>query len=113
MTLHSAKGLEFPHVYLVGMEEGLLPHKNSIDVDESGIDEERRLCYVGVTRAQERLTLSMARSRLKWGKPRDTVPSRFLFELIGQAERPASRKPSAARSRPRAASPPPKKRPSR
>ncbi len=113
MTLHSAKGLEFPHVYLVGMEEGLLPHKNSIDVNESGIDEERRLCYVGVTRAQDRLTLSMALTRLKWGKPRDTVPSRFLFELIGQADRPSARKPTAARGQARAASPPPKKRPSR
>ena len=87
MTLHSAKGLEFPHVYLVGMEEGLLPHRRSVEADDNAIAEERRLCYVGVTRAQERLTLTLARTRRKWGKPRETIPSRFLFELIGQAER--------------------------
>jgi DNA helicase-2/ATP-dependent DNA helicase PcrA len=87
MTLHSAKGLEFPHVYMVGMEEGLLPHKRSVNADDESIDEERRLCYVGVTRAQERLTLTMALTRMKWGKPRESLPSRFLFELIGQAER--------------------------
>ncbi|MBC8351861.1 MAG: UvrD-helicase domain-containing protein [Planctomycetes bacterium] len=88
MTLHSAKGLEFPHVFMVGMEEGLLPHHRSIAVEGEAIDEERRLCYVGVTRAQDYLTLSMALTRRKWGKPRDTIPSRFLFELIGQAENP-------------------------
>ena len=97
MTLHSAKGLEFPHVYMVGMEEGLLPHKRSVTMDDEAIDEERRLCYVGVTRAQERLTLTMALARMKWGKPRESIPSRFLFELIGQAQ-PA---PSPARPRQR------------
>jgi len=87
MTLHSAKGLEFPYVYMVGMEEGILPHKRTLEMpDDSQIDEERRLCYVGVTRAQERLTLSLALSRRKWGKPQETVPSRFLFEMTGQAE---------------------------
>jgi DNA helicase II / ATP-dependent DNA helicase PcrA len=85
MTLHSAKGLEFPRVYLIGMEEGFLPHKRSIEADsEKDIAEERRLAYVGVTRAMDHLTLTRAKSRMKWGKRRETVPSRFLFEM--QAE---------------------------
>ena len=88
MTLHAAKGLEFPEVYMVGMEEGMLPHARSIAGDDSAVDEERRLCYVGVTRAKRRLTLTLALSRLKWGKPRPTVPSRFLYELTGQADNP-------------------------
>ena len=88
MTMHSAKGLEFPEVFLVGLEEGILPHHRSLEDDEAGVDEERRLCYVGVTRAEERLTLSMSLTRMKWGKPRDTVPSRFLYELVGKADHP-------------------------
>jgi DNA helicase-2/ATP-dependent DNA helicase PcrA len=88
MTLHSAKGLEFPEVYLVGMEEGLLPHKRAVADSPQAVDEERRLCYVGVTRAQRRLTLTLALSRLKWGKARPTIPSRFLYELTGQADNP-------------------------
>jgi DNA helicase-2/ATP-dependent DNA helicase PcrA len=88
LTMHSAKGLEYPHVYMVGMEEGLLPHHRSVKVEGEAIDEERRLCYVGVTRAKEKLTLTMALTRMKWGKPRDTIPSRFLFEIIGQADNP-------------------------
>ena len=89
MTYHAAKGLEFKEVYMVGMEEGILPHRRSIDeMTEEGIDEERRLCYVGVTRAKSRLTLSLALGRMKWGKVRPTIPSRFLFELTGQAENP-------------------------
>ncbi len=88
MTLHSAKGLEFPEVYLVGMEEGFLPHRRSLADSDSAIEEERRLCYVGVTRAQDRLTLSLALTRRKWGKPRDTLPSRFLYEITGQADHP-------------------------
>lgn len=95
MTMHAAKGLEFPHVYMVGMEETLLPHKRSLDAGDASIDEERRLAYVGVTRAKERLTLSLALTRKKWGKSRDSLPSRFLFELTGQAERAPHRRPKA------------------
>jgi DNA helicase-2/ATP-dependent DNA helicase PcrA len=92
LTLHAAKGLEYPHVYMVGMEEGILPHKRVLAADDDAqIDEERRLCYVGVTRAQDRLTLTLALSRRKWGKPRETIPSRFLYEMTGQAEKAPTR----------------------
>lgn len=88
LTMHSAKGLEYPEVYMVGLEEGILPHRRSVEEDGKAIDEERRLCYVGITRAQERLTLSLCLSRMKWGKPRESQASRFLFEMIGRADNP-------------------------
>ena len=88
MTYHSAKGLEFPFVYMVGMEEGILPHRRSLAENYDDVEEERRLCYVGVTRAQDELTLSLPLQRMKWGRPRDTFASRFLYELTGQADNP-------------------------
>jgi len=78
-TLHAAKGLEFPHVFLVGLEEGLLPHRESIDAGT--VEEERRLLYVGLTRAQRSLNLSYCRTRKRAGGKVDCVPSRFLKEL--------------------------------
>jgi ATP-dependent DNA helicase Rep len=79
MTLHGSKGLEFPHVFIAGVEEELLPHRNSLQ--EGGEYEERRLMYVGITRAQESLTLSYAGSRRRYGEHINCEPSRFLDEL--------------------------------
>lgn len=79
MTLHASKGLEFPHVYLMGMEEEILPHRNSIESDT--IEEERRLAYVGITRAQVTLTITLAKKRRQFGEIMDCLPSRFLDEL--------------------------------
>jgi len=79
MTLHASKGLEFPHVYMVGLEEELMPHRNSIEADT--IEEERRLMYVGITRAQRTLTLTYAAKRKQFGEILDTTHSRFLDEL--------------------------------
>ncbi len=80
MTLHSAKGLEFPLVFIAGMEEGLFPHKMSMD-DLAGLEEERRLCYVGITRARQKLYLTHAESRRMHGEENLTRPSRFLKEI--------------------------------
>ena len=79
MTLHASKGLEFPHVYLVGMEEELLPHRGSIETEN--IEEERRLAYVGITRAQRRLVITLAGKRKQFGEVIETTPSRFIDEL--------------------------------
>jgi len=82
MTLHAAKGLEFSQVYMVGMEEDLLPHRSSIE--EGSIEEERRLCYVGITRARHNLTMTLAKRRKRFGETGQTKPSRFLEELPSQ-----------------------------
>jgi len=81
MTLHSAKGLEFPIVFLAGLEEGLFPHQMSIQDGANRLEEERRLCYVGITRAMKKLYLSYAESRMLHGKTHFGAPSRFLYEL--------------------------------
>jgi DNA helicase-2/ATP-dependent DNA helicase PcrA len=83
MTLHNAKGLEFRAVFMIGMEEGIFPHSRSLE--EQGLEEERRLCYVGMTRAQERLTLTHASARSLWGSRSYNLPSRFLDELPAEA----------------------------
>ncbi len=80
MTFHSAKGLEFKVVFMVGMEEGIMPHINSI-MEENGIEEERRLCYVGITRAKERLYITNAKMRMLYGKDMTNPPSRFIAEI--------------------------------
>src|SRR4029078_4233965 len=86
MTIHNAKGLEYRAVYLIGMEEGIFPHSRSIE--EQGVEEERRLCYVGMTRARERLTPMHASSRRLRGMRAHNLPSRFLDELPdGHVER--------------------------
>jgi DNA helicase-2/ATP-dependent DNA helicase PcrA len=109
MTLHNAKGLEFRAVWLIGVEEGVFPHARS--VEEQGIEEERRLCYVGMTRAMERLSLTHASSRSLWGSRSYNLPSRFIDELPEQGVererlRPASWSsygaPPASQAAPRA-----------
>ena len=80
LTLHGSKGLEFAHVYLVGLEEGLLPHRRTIE-EAASFDEERRLCYVGLTRARHTLTLSRTATRLRYGKKVERQASRFLGEI--------------------------------
>ena len=79
MTLHASKGLEFPHVFIIGMEENLLPHR--VSVEEDNIAEERRLAYVGITRAQQTLSMTLARKRRQFGDTINCEPSRFIDEL--------------------------------
>jgi ATP-dependent DNA helicase Rep len=79
MTLHASKGLEFPYVFMIGMEEGLLPHQ--VSIDEDNIDEERRLAYVGITRAQIELSFVLCKERRQFGSTMNPEPSRFLLEL--------------------------------
>jgi ATP-dependent DNA helicase Rep len=101
MTLHAAKGLEFRHVFLVGMEEELLPHRTSIE--EESIEEERRLAYVGITRARERLTFTLAKRRKRYGELVASDPSRFLEELPpGDLDWDTRREANAEESRERA-----------
>ena len=111
MTLHIAKGLEYPAVFLVGLEEGIFPHSRSLDSgDPDDIEEERRLAYVGITRARAHLAVSHAWTRSQWGQTTDALPSRFLSEIpaeliedIGPADSPRRRDSSGwslpARSR--------------
>ncbi len=98
ITLHQAKGLEFPVVFIVGMEEGLLPHSRSLD-DEDELEEERRLCYVGLTRAGERLYLTRAFRRGFMGRTGPTMPSRFLSEVPAEVTGEKGRKISHSLSR--------------
>jgi DNA helicase-2/ATP-dependent DNA helicase PcrA len=85
MTLHAAKGLEFPVVFIPGMEEGIFPHSRSL-FDGEQMEEERRLCYVGMTRAKERLYLLYANSRLLYGSTNHNPPSRFLLEIPAELQ---------------------------
>ncbi|NQY33981.1 MAG: DNA helicase Rep [Alteromonadaceae bacterium] len=104
MTLHASKGLEFPYVFLIGMEEGLLPHQTSID--EGSVEEERRLAYVGITRAQRELIFTYARERRQFGEVSRTEASRFLHELpqddliweLGQTKKSAEHKEQSAKN---------------
>ena len=105
MTLHAAKGLEFDCVWMVGLEEGILPHHRSLADSLQAIDEERRLCYVGVTRAKRRLMLSLCLTRTKWGKSKPCRPSRFLYELTGQAEKFSETPPDRDKPEPKGPAP--------
>jgi len=96
MTLHNAKGLEYPIVFMVGLEEGVFPHSRALD--EGGLEEERRLCYVGITRAMRELTMTFARRRNVFGAATPGLPSRFLAEippdLVDEDSRPSSAGPA-------------------
>lgn len=96
MTIHAAKGLEFPAVFMIGMEEGILPHARVYEAGQAELEEERRLCYVGMTRAREELHLSYAASRAQFGQRSYNAPSRFLSDMGHEliATSPAARQPS-------------------
>ncbi|MCK5901657.1 MAG: ATP-binding domain-containing protein, partial [Cocleimonas sp.] len=98
MTLHTAKGLEFPYVFMVGVEEEILPHANSMD-EGKGLEEERRLTYVGITRAKKQLTISFAKTRRRYGESITCEPSRFLEELPEQHLEWVNRKVISAEER--------------
>lgn len=98
MTMHSAKGLEFPVVFLVGMEEGLFPSKRSIEEDEE-VEEERRLCYVGITRAKEKLYITNASKRTLYGSTTYTMPSRFVGEIPEELLTDTAKENSSLRKR--------------
>ena len=112
MTLHNAKGLEFDVVFLVGLEDGLLPHSRSAD-SPAELEEERRLFYVGLTRAREKVFLSLARRRNLFGSFRDAVPSRFLYDLPSSLVNWTDAPPSAVLGARRLPSPAPVERPQR
>jgi DNA helicase-2/ATP-dependent DNA helicase PcrA len=104
MTVHNSKGLEYSHVFLIGMEEGVFPHSRSVGEDERGIEEERRLCYVGVTRARQRLVLTRARRRHVFGSVQYNFASRFLDEIpaeliVHERSRAEQAEPAALRER--------------
>jgi DNA helicase-2/ATP-dependent DNA helicase PcrA len=103
MTLHTAKGLEYPVIFLIGMDDGVFPHMRSLG-DPDQLEEERRLCYVGITRAQDRLFVTNASRRLLWGAANFNPPSRFLAEIpesLTETIRRERRVPERERAKPR------------
>ncbi len=104
MTLHASKGLEFPYVFIMGMEEEILPHRSSIEADT--VEEERRLAYVGITRARQNLAMTFAAKRKQYGEIIDCSPSRFLDELPPKTSNGKAWKTPRKRSRRPRATPP-------
>ena len=100
MTLHNAKGLEYPIVFMIGCEEGVFPHSRALD--EGGLEEERRLCYVGITRAERDLYLTSARTRTVFGARNFGAPSRFIAEIPAELTDRESRQPRGLGRLPRA-----------